>query len=367
MKKRARVFGESGGNQLLRNLQDLAPDARFHLMGHSFGCIVVSAMIAGSPGRDDAAQPVHSLFLVQGALSLWSFAKKVPETEGTPGYFHCIMDKRLVRGPILTSLSAADNALRFFYPLGARLYRQELLGTSSLPRFGAMGTFGIRGLPRVVTIAMGDDTRIYPFKPGRVYNLQATEVIRNGSGLSGAHSDIAHPEVAHAFRAAVLAEPMVPGRAPQKARFELLYNKMDEVGKEMEVDEEEVVYKEEEEVDEELVVEEMVVEDEEESDDEQDEGLLSFRGGGLDLGFEVGGFKRLGRSRPVSRDKLGYPSAVLDFEYPMSGAVAREATPTKGRKTRYDVANSRVAKSTIQRQVCNTLRLDCCRMKKRIG
>ncbi|KID83333.1 all2529-like protein, partial [Metarhizium majus ARSEF 297] len=258
MKKRARVFGESGGNQLLHSLQDLAPDARFHLVGHSFGCIAVSAMIAGSPGRDDAAQPVHSLFLVQGALSLWSFAKQVPETEGMPGYFHCIMDKRL-----------------------------------------------------------------------------ATEVIRNGSGLSGAHSDIAHPEVAHAFWAAVLAEPVVPGRAPQKARFELLYNKMDEVGKEMEVDEEEVVYEEEEEVDEELVVEEMVVDDEEEeSEDEQDERLLRFRGGDLDLEFEVGGSEILGSIRPVSRDKLGYPYPILDFEYPESGAVAQEATPATGRKTR---------------------------------
>jgi len=48
MKDRARRFGESGGHALLVSLQKAAgPDTHFHLMGHSFGCIVASAMLAG--------------------------------------------------------------------------------------------------------------------------------------------------------------------------------------------------------------------------------------------------------------------------------------------------------------------------------
>ena len=39
----------------------------------------------------------------------------------------------------------------------------------------------------------------------RIYNLEASAFIKDGDGASGAHSDIAHPEVAHAFWAAVLA------------------------------------------------------------------------------------------------------------------------------------------------------------------
>ena len=42
-------------------------------------------------------------------------------------------------------------------------------------------------------------TFAYGFQPGTIYNLEASAIISNGGGASGAHSDIAHPEVAHAF------------------------------------------------------------------------------------------------------------------------------------------------------------------------
>ena len=69
---RARTIGERTVHQLLSTLQTKAPAARFHLMGHSFGCIVVSAAIAGpvEDGRivDPLPRPVNTLFLVQGAM-----------------------------------------------------------------------------------------------------------------------------------------------------------------------------------------------------------------------------------------------------------------------------------------------------------
>ena len=43
----------------------------------------------------------------------------------------------------------------------------------------------------------------YGFRGGRVYNLEATEVINEGGGAVGAHNDIAKPAVAHAFWQAV--------------------------------------------------------------------------------------------------------------------------------------------------------------------
>src|SRR5207248_3302769 len=53
MKDRARQFGETGGFDLLTTLQRTAAerDVRFHLMGHSLGCIVVSATVAGPGGK----------------------------------------------------------------------------------------------------------------------------------------------------------------------------------------------------------------------------------------------------------------------------------------------------------------------------
>src|SRR3546814_19663465 len=85
MKDRARSVGERGVAGLLRKLQGAASEyTRFHLMGHSFGCIVVSAAIAGEPGATPP-KPVASAFLAQGALQLWASCGDV---DGKPGYFH---------------------------------------------------------------------------------------------------------------------------------------------------------------------------------------------------------------------------------------------------------------------------------------
>ncbi|MEH2003219.1 MAG: hypothetical protein V7L00_31610 [Nostoc sp.] len=68
MKDRARQFGETGGFELLAQLQKATTNTvRFHLMGHSFGCIVVSAMLAGPRGHNTLVRSVNSVALVQGA------------------------------------------------------------------------------------------------------------------------------------------------------------------------------------------------------------------------------------------------------------------------------------------------------------
>ena len=82
MKDRARQIGEVAGHDLLRSWMTDAPSARFHLMGHSFGCIVVSASVAGAQTDKALPRQVDTLFLVQGALSLWSFADVIPYVEG---------------------------------------------------------------------------------------------------------------------------------------------------------------------------------------------------------------------------------------------------------------------------------------------
>jgi hypothetical protein len=207
MKDRARAFGESGGHQLLRQLQAVAPNTHFHLMGHSFGCIAVSATVAGPAGGPALPRPVDSLFLVQGALSLWSYCADIPHAPGSAGYFRRILDSNLVRGPIVTTRSKYDSAVGKLYPLGAQVRKQLVLG-DELPKYGGIGSFGAQGLGDVAAdMEMQNTTYNYGFAPGRVYNLEASKVIRNGGPPSGAHSDIAHPEVAHAMWQAVLAMP----------------------------------------------------------------------------------------------------------------------------------------------------------------
>jgi hypothetical protein len=206
MKDRARRFGESGAHALLRGLQEAREGLRLHLMGHSFGCIVVSAAVAGPPGGAGLPRPVQSLVLVQGALSLWSYCADIPGRRGRPGYFRPLMAGSRVAGPVVTTQSRFDRAVGRWYPLGAGAARQIDFGPGELPRYGGVGTFGLQGPGLdLVGLDMQGADRPYDFQAGRVYNLESSPVIRNGGGASGAHSDIAHPEVGHAVWSAALA------------------------------------------------------------------------------------------------------------------------------------------------------------------
>lgn len=210
MKKRARLVGEMGGHQLLRRLLGARDGLRIHLMGHSFGCIVTSGMLRGADGEGAV---VSSVFLVQGAMSLWSYAKELPGKPNAAGYFRLVVDRPCVRGALVATTSKFDRAVGMLYPKAAGLFRQADYGTAplvqQLPMYGAVGTFGLQGAgldasPRLIDVDLGRD---YKFAGGGLYNLNADTVIKTGGGLSGAHSDIAHPELGHAFWEAVLATP----------------------------------------------------------------------------------------------------------------------------------------------------------------
>jgi hypothetical protein len=211
MKDRARTVGESAGFTLLRSLQEAAPAGRavrFHLVGHSFGCIVVSSMLNGRDGGGTLARPADTLMLIQGALSLWSYCDKVPDGQDTPGYFRGLMTKKKVQGPILTTRSKRDTAVGKLYPIAAGVKQQVTFAPNELPKYGGVGTFGVQGGGLTLTDGfLQSVTHDYAFQPGNVYNLECTGVIKDGSGPSGAHSDIAKPEVAHALWDAVIGLP----------------------------------------------------------------------------------------------------------------------------------------------------------------
>lgn len=205
MKKRARVVGEGGMHAFLTQLRAARPNRppRVHLVGHSFGCIVVSGMVAGPAGRG-TPQRADSMVLMQGATSLWSFARRIPVAPELSGYFHRLVDDGLVRGPIVTTWSTHDTALGRFYPVAAGLAGDMTVAVTEYPRYGALGRFGARGLEvGVADQTMLDADRRYAFLPQTIHNLDASEFIRDGGGLSGAHNDIEGPEVAHAIWEAV--------------------------------------------------------------------------------------------------------------------------------------------------------------------
>ena len=206
MKDRAAKFGAGPAFQLLHNLQSATnSDVRFHLIGHSFGCVVMSATLAG-PSTDNAlVRPLDSVALLQGALSLWSYTSNIPHAPGQPGYFRRIFSDKRVAGPFVTTQSEHDTAVGKMYPLAAGVARQVTFAPGELPKYGALGTFGVRGPdPMVVDMEMLPADESYNYEAGKVYNLESSQYIcEMQSRSSGAHSDLAHPEVAHAVWEAV--------------------------------------------------------------------------------------------------------------------------------------------------------------------
>ena len=211
MKDRARTIGETSFHTLLAGLQRVAResgrDVRFHLMGHSFGCVVVSATLAGSRG-EAIADPVHSAFLAQGAVSFWSYCTDIPHAKGTAGYFRQIIDAKQVSGALVTTQSEHDTAVCKLYPAAAFAGRDVAFAPGELPKYGALGAFGAQGEGvDAVALAMLPADQPYAFERGRVYNLDGSRYIAEMQSLgAGAHNDIAHPEVAHAMWSAVLLE-----------------------------------------------------------------------------------------------------------------------------------------------------------------
>jgi hypothetical protein len=208
MKKRARTAGEGGMHAFLKDLQNATAANRtcIHLMGHSFGTIVVSGMLGGPDAKGSLPRPVDSVALVQGAVSLWCYAAKIPFGNAGAGYFSRILADRKVRGPIVTTRSKHDDAVGKFYPLASRLSGSASFA-GTFPEFGAVGAFGLKGLPSTVCneLAMRPAADTYDLEPERVYNVDGSQFICHRDGVSGAHSDIAGPEVAHLIWAAALA------------------------------------------------------------------------------------------------------------------------------------------------------------------
>jgi hypothetical protein len=199
MKRRARSIGEGGMHKFVADIQRVS-DANVHLMGHSFGCIVMSSIVGGPRGSGSLPRPVNSAVLVQGALSHWSYADAIPHGSGNrPGYFRTIITKRAVSGPIVTTQSVNDTAVGIAYPAAVGLVNEFDYGTTPvLPKFGAMGAWGIQGTKNAHAVQMLDAGSDYDFTPGAIYNVESSRFVPDHSGIDG-------PEVAHLQWQAVIA------------------------------------------------------------------------------------------------------------------------------------------------------------------
>lgn len=127
------------GRAFIQALQR-ATEARIHLMGHSFGCVVVSSILGGG----SFARPIDSVFLAQGALSLWSYASSIPFPATGSGYFHKVIAEGRIRGPLVTTQSRFDTAVGVQYPKASYVSGEVAFDSEELPKYGAIGTLACK-------------------------------------------------------------------------------------------------------------------------------------------------------------------------------------------------------------------------------
>jgi hypothetical protein len=185
MKARAGIVGNGAVYEMLNGIQTASPEVRIHLIGHSFGCRVVTSAAA------KVAKPVASMTLLQAAFSHNSFSPDY-DSKHKPGFFRDVIVGKKVSGPILISHTVKDLAVGLAYAVASRIARQNAsaVGDANDP-YGGLGRNGAQKTPEAVDGLLEGITAAYSFGPG-IFNLKADSIIM-------AHGDIVKPEIANAL------------------------------------------------------------------------------------------------------------------------------------------------------------------------
>jgi hypothetical protein len=191
MKDRADKVGNHGLASLLCEIQSNDSRLRIHLVGHSYGSIVVlSALCSARSGT-----MVDSVLLLEPAVSQWCFAADVAG-KGFPGGYRSALDR--TRSPIFSTFTCHDAPLTKFFHLA--LTRDADLGQpraafEPLPAppslYAALGGFGPAGLEEgeLQVIEMSMPPTRYQIVDGPVPRVCAL----CGDGVIAGHGDISVP------------------------------------------------------------------------------------------------------------------------------------------------------------------------------
>jgi pimeloyl-ACP methyl ester carboxylesterase len=146
MKDRAATVGAKGVGPLLCDLMSRTESARFHLIGHSYGAVVMLSALC-YPQDSDFTREVSSVLLLQPAVSRFCFAKHIPKRNYVGGYRSAF--ERCTQ-PILTTFSSHDVPLTKLFHLAVRrdrdLGQPQIAGTPAAPSdYAALGGYGPDG------------------------------------------------------------------------------------------------------------------------------------------------------------------------------------------------------------------------------
>lgn len=194
MKDRAGVVGARGVARLLRALLAASPDARVHLVGHSYGCRVVLAAVAAEPAP---VRPVESILLLQPAVSRLGFAERLPGA-GAPGGYRIALER--TRQPILATYSKDDWPLHTFFHIALRRPHDvgdvQAAGGEPSP-YAALGGYGPGGVGALArTERPRERGQPYDLAPGgaRLIALDGAGARKpDGSAVIAGHGDVNSP------------------------------------------------------------------------------------------------------------------------------------------------------------------------------
>ena len=187
MKKRAGTVGQQGVGPMLDRLAKNVQ--RIHLVGHSFGCRVVTAAAAAS-----TTDKIQSMSLLQGAFSHNGFSKSMN------GFFRSVVNNHRVKGPIVITYTSNDRAVGIAYPVASRLAGTvaSAFGDAN-DKFGGLGRNGaqkmepdevVKGVDQLLAV----DGK-YSWQSGRFHNLESSKYIIDPNG-GDAHGFVTGKEVA---------------------------------------------------------------------------------------------------------------------------------------------------------------------------
>jgi hypothetical protein len=195
MKERAGTVGRAGVNEAIRRVRADAPNVRVHLVGHSFGCRVVTAAATGQATKPNGF--VDSMTLLQAAFSHYAFAARF-DSSNKQGFFRNLITESRVSGPILITHTRADKAVGLAYAIASRVAGQIAadMGDQNDP-FGGLGSNGAQKTTEAKEAKLpkaGAGFSPAPAK-GSITNLLA-------DGLISSHGDVRNPNAAYAVLSA---------------------------------------------------------------------------------------------------------------------------------------------------------------------
>lgn len=185
MKDRAGVVGSNGvAETVSRLLGETA--ARIHVIGHSYGCKVMSSAVT----KADHSRDIESMLLLQPAINHLAFAPDA--RDGVPGGYRPVLSR--VTKPVMTTFSWHDFPLyRVFHRVVRRksdLGELEIAGGVS--RYAALGGYGPQnyapGEVLGLRIPRAGDPYPTPADSVRLIGLDGAE------GITG-HADVNTPYV----------------------------------------------------------------------------------------------------------------------------------------------------------------------------